>query len=335
MERVDYEKLVVQDIINLDKNEELNLTPWYQRRSVWTKPQQAYLINTLFERKPVPTVYIRHSIDLEKEKSIKEVVDGQQRIRCILDFRLGKFAARHPSHKKRVKYEDLSPAERSKFLMTPISVGYLIAADESAVIDIFGRINSVAKTLNAQEKRNAKFSGEFKQFSLKKAVELVHFWRTRKIFSDNDISRMQEVQFVSDTALNFDLGLQDFSQAKLDNYYNQNEETYSSWNDVDKQFEYVFGSLNDLSEDLLSKSNFSREPLLFSLCIVLKDYKRLSNKKLEDIVREIDDVIALEVPITDRTRAEAAFLTAISSSTQRLASRKIRDSFIRRHFAKA
>jgi hypothetical protein len=73
MERIDYEKHVVQDLINFRKLEELNLNPWYQRRSVWTKSQQAYLINTLVERKPVPTVYVRHSIDLEKEKSIKEI----------------------------------------------------------------------------------------------------------------------------------------------------------------------------------------------------------------------------------------------------------------------
>ena len=76
MERVDYQSLVIQDLINLDNSGELNLNPWYQRRSVWNESQKAYLINTLFERKPIPTLYIRHSIDFELQKSIKEVVDG-------------------------------------------------------------------------------------------------------------------------------------------------------------------------------------------------------------------------------------------------------------------
>ena len=76
MERVDYQSLVIQDVINLEKQGELNLNPWYQRRSVWKDSQKSYLINTLFERKPIPTIYIRHAIDMEKEKSIKEVGIG-------------------------------------------------------------------------------------------------------------------------------------------------------------------------------------------------------------------------------------------------------------------
>jgi len=85
MERVDYEQIVIQDLINVHKREELDFHPWYQRRSVWKRSQKAYLINTLFEQKLVPSCYIRHYLDVEKEKRIKEVVDGQQRIGAILD----------------------------------------------------------------------------------------------------------------------------------------------------------------------------------------------------------------------------------------------------------
>ena len=31
MERVDYQSLVIQDVINLEKQGELNLNPWYQK----------------------------------------------------------------------------------------------------------------------------------------------------------------------------------------------------------------------------------------------------------------------------------------------------------------
>ena len=86
MERVDYQPLIVQDLINWDKYQELNLSPWYQRRTVWTTPQKSYLLNTLMEQKPVPTLYFRHTVDLEQDKSLREVVDGQQRIRAILEY---------------------------------------------------------------------------------------------------------------------------------------------------------------------------------------------------------------------------------------------------------
>ena len=97
MERVDYESFLIQDILSAHERNELDIQPWYQRRAVWTESQKAYLINTVHENKPVPSVYIRHKIDLETERSIKEVVDGKQRIRCVLEYRAGAFAARHPA----------------------------------------------------------------------------------------------------------------------------------------------------------------------------------------------------------------------------------------------
>ena len=77
MDRVDYESVVIQDLLNFYSRDELNISPWYQRRAVWNRPQKAYLINTVHENKPVPSIYIRHTIDLEHERSVKEVVDGE------------------------------------------------------------------------------------------------------------------------------------------------------------------------------------------------------------------------------------------------------------------
>jgi hypothetical protein len=179
MDRVDYQPIIVQDLINWDKSEELNLSPWYQRRSVWTGPQKAYLVNTLFEQKPVPTLYFRHTVDLEKDKSLREVVDGQQRIRSILEYLEDGYAALHPIHQKKVKYSALTDNQKRGLRETKLSAGFLLGANESDVIEIFGRLNSVAKTLNAQEKRNALFSGEFKQFCLKQAAGRVACTRFR------------------------------------------------------------------------------------------------------------------------------------------------------------
>ena len=183
MERVDYESLIISDLLGFYGANALDINPWYQRRSVWTTPQKAYLINTIFERKPVPSIYIRQKIDVDQERSLKEVVDGQQRVRSVISYRNDEYPARHPAHKAKVKYSELSKQERTSFLTTSLSVGYLIGADDRDVIEIFGRINSVSKTLNSMEKLNAQFSGEFKQFCLKQAAERVPFWRSTNIFT--------------------------------------------------------------------------------------------------------------------------------------------------------
>ena len=40
MERVDYESLIIQDLLNFHNTETLDISPWYQRRSVWSNPQK-------------------------------------------------------------------------------------------------------------------------------------------------------------------------------------------------------------------------------------------------------------------------------------------------------
>ena len=57
MERVDYESMVIQDILSAYDRDELNITPWYQRRAVWTKAHKSYLINSIISTMPVPTIY--------------------------------------------------------------------------------------------------------------------------------------------------------------------------------------------------------------------------------------------------------------------------------------
>jgi hypothetical protein len=111
-ERVDYESLIISDLLGFHHSKTLNLSPWYQRRSVWSPPQRAYLMNTIFERKPVPSIYIRQQIDIESERSIKEVVDGQQRVRSVISYRADEFAAKHPAHRGRVKYSELTAPQK-------------------------------------------------------------------------------------------------------------------------------------------------------------------------------------------------------------------------------
>jgi hypothetical protein len=330
MERVSYEKNTVQDLLNFHKAEELELNPWYQRRAVWTPQQKGYLINTILENKPVPTIYVRHTLDIEKEKSLREVVDGQQRLRSIIGFKDGEFSARHPNYKAKKFYSELKGPEKEQFLMTSLSVAYLIGATESDVIEIFGRINSVSKTLNPQEKRNAQFSGEYKQFTVRMAAELLPIWRTRNIFSATDISRMAEVEFVADLGMNFVLGLQDYSPAKLVKFYSGNDQEFPALVLTEKQFREVFGVVASLDVQSVRDTIFSRPPVLFSLCMVIKDHLDIPVKKINSVIGEIENLAKSDA--AEMTNEVSAFVNAITSSTQRIASRRVRDKFIRDFF---
>lgn len=330
MDRVDYERTVIKEILASYDSKILNIRPWYQRRSVWTRPQKAYLINSLFEQKPVPSLYIRHYLDIETEKSIKEVVDGQQRIRAIIEYRNGDFRARHPNHKNRVKYSDLSKTERAAFLMTSISVGYLIGADDSDVIDIFGRLNSVAKTLNAQEKRCAKYSGEVKQFALRIGTRHVGLWRSLGIFSANDISRMLELQFISDLAFNMENGLSTYSSYNLDKFYREHDEEFPEQSEFEERMEKVFSQIAAINPTAIKDTIFSRGPLFFSLVIVLDSRAdNIDKSRLEEALINIDSIYNSGIPISERNKDDAEFYISCTATTQNIKSRKIRDTYIK------
>ena len=291
MERVEYESTIIQDLLGYYERKELNLNPWYQRRSVWTRPQKAYLINTIHENKPVPSIYIRHYIDFDSEKSVREVVDGQQRVRCVIQYKNNEFRARHPNYSSEKYYQDLTQPERIHFLQSALSVGYLVGASDADVIEIFARINTVSKTLNPQEKRNANFSGAFKQFCLSQAILRLPFWRQNRIFTDTQIARMLEVQFVSDLIMNLMEGLQDFSAERLNRFYELYEEECPFVGDIEARLDRIFSLLLTLPSGLLGRTIFSSPQILFSLILVIDSQQSATPEEILRCVEDLDAMI--------------------------------------------
>lgn len=328
MDRVDYQTIVIQDLINLNRAGELDLNPWYQRRSVWSPAQKSYLINSLLEQKPIPAIYVRHSLDLERSKSIKEVVDGQQRCRSIIGFTLDDFSSKHPGHDKKVKFSQLKRDEQQKYLLTSVPVGYLLGAKDEDVIDIFGRINSISKSLNAQEKRNAAYSGEMKQLCLKQASSRTNFWRNYGIFSANDIARMNETQFISDIVFNFINGLSDYSSAKLDAVYKKYDESFDQAESISERLDKAFDQIAALPPERITDTIFSRSPILFSLILVIDDIHP-TNQALEKVILAIDERYNSEQNLSEK---DLKFIDACKATTQRIAQRKVRDQYIRSFF---
>jgi hypothetical protein len=333
MERVDYESLIISDLLAFHNGKTLDINPWYQRRAVWSPPQKSYLINTVFERKPVPSIYIRQQIDVENERAIKEVVDGQQRVRTILSYRADEFAAKHPAHRGRVRYSELTTPQKGAFLSTALSVGYLIGATDQDVSEIFGRINSVAKTLNPMEKLNAQFSGDFKQFCLNEAVARLPFWRATNIFTANEISRMQEVQFVSDLVINLIEGLIDYNPKKIKDYYKNFDESFPEEDNIATRIDAIFQKLVALPANDFSDTIFRSAQVTFSLMFFLDE--RRGNPpgmdEIRDVIRGTDAAVA--AGMEDPARVDPRYLTGFTSGNlHRIRARRARQEILEQAF---
>jgi hypothetical protein len=86
----EYDSKTIQDLVHLFNNNQLNLEPGFQRRSVWNDRDQRKLIESIFQNYPVPSIFLyKQSHD---GRLTYDVIDGKQRLESILMFQgLGRF----------------------------------------------------------------------------------------------------------------------------------------------------------------------------------------------------------------------------------------------------
>ena len=93
---------------------QLEMKPPFQRNPVWSPKQKGALIETILLEYPVPEIYMQDVVD-ESGGETHIVVDGQQRIRAVLDYIAGEFEiAEEGSRWEGLSFEDLSAEDKRK-----------------------------------------------------------------------------------------------------------------------------------------------------------------------------------------------------------------------------
>ncbi len=179
----------VLDFLNWQREDQLNLRPYFQRGSVWTAKAKSYLIDTLLRGYPIPVIYLQNKPDQKTLRNVRHVVDGQQRLRTILAFvdpkSLVDFGASDKFTISRAHNRELGGASFSKLpqelqdrlTTTEISV-HILPADlpDRTLLELFARLNSTGERLNDQELRNAEFHGAYKSLAYQLANDNLDVW---------------------------------------------------------------------------------------------------------------------------------------------------------------
>lgn len=135
----------------------IDTTPDYQRPAVWSLAQKQLLLDTILRGFDIPKLYWRRKGGADDSY---EVVDGQQRLRAIWEFRNNGFAlARDAEPVNGIKiagcrYRDLPPDMLIRFDVYPLDIVVITADDDDDVREMFLRLQN-GTSLKAQEKRNA------------------------------------------------------------------------------------------------------------------------------------------------------------------------------------
>jgi hypothetical protein len=215
------------------RNGTLDIRPPYQRAPVWADRQKNALIESVLLRLPIPEVYIQQSVD-DTGDTTHGVVDGQQRIRTILqfigvdqdeedanDFVLDKLGAHSPWHG--LSFADLPEDEKRRFWRYRLAVRMLETESDTEVRDMFKRLNKYTMPLKPQELRNATYVGPFARLATAIADES-DYWAENLIVSAQSIRRMGDIEFVAELLIGVLHGPQGGSAAIIDEYYAEYED---------------------------------------------------------------------------------------------------------------
>jgi hypothetical protein len=309
-----------------DDAEELVLAAPFQRNPVWTDIQKAYLIDTILNGLPIPELYMQ-DIGNENGDERHVVVDGQQRIRAVLDFLSGAFSLEGDDVARQwrgLKFEELSADDKKVVFNYKFVVRILPPMDEDSVRAIFSRLNRNVVSLNDQELRNATYWGPFIKAIQMMADEDV-FWTDAGIFSANDHRRMLDHEYISELAIAVLHGPQN-KKDKLDYYYQLYEESFEDRETLIRTFRSTTAEISALLPRLAGtrwrkKSDFYT---LF-LCLAEKadqfpfsaeDRERFAERLLT-FSSAVDELARLDEPDQERLNPD---ILAYSRSVVRAAS---------------
>jgi hypothetical protein len=192
----------VADFLELRAGNRLRINRDFQRLSVWKTPAKVYLIDSILRDYPIPKMYFRSTVDPKTQSSVREVVDGQQRLLAIFEFaddnleltgQAGDLAG--------LRYSILDEEQQAQFLSYTFVAEQFINADDAEVLEVFARINTYTVALSPAELRHSQFQGDFKWLVHELARTWEELWEEGGVLSLAQRARMLDDGLTADMVL--------------------------------------------------------------------------------------------------------------------------------------
>lgn len=349
--RVDTKNFSLRQIYDMINNNDIDLSPDFQRNFVWDSKRKSRLIESILLRIPLPMFYFSQDIDGKIT-----VVDGLQRLSTIRDFMNNELKLKNLEYlncegkyyKTKIESESLEPKYFRWFNMTQIVVNIIDPQSPTKVkYDIFRRINTGGKPLNSQEIRNCLSS-----INLRNILRSMY---TMESYKKATLGSIRELRMESqEIALRFiyflrlydaDPSLENYNgkiETGLDNLVDilnnlklsEIEKYVVSYDNAMKNAEYLFGKyafrkcrLEHLQPD--AKTQLINKALLVSWSVLLSKYDpkfikdnlkqgSLALPLSEKISKDNDLFMFLTYSTNAKTNIQAAFKAAEEIINQNL-----------------
>ncbi len=298
MRVLDIEKTqyTVSDFLSWQRDGTLELSPRFQRRPVWKPDAKSFFVDTVLRGLPAPVIYVRARVNLDEQDFRREIVDGQQRLRTLFSFidgsSLDDFSPNHDVftvkrvHNEEVaglSYDDLPNEIKLQLLGYQFSTHVLPpTVEDREVLKIFARLNATGTKLTPQELRNAEWFGEFKTAMYELALEQLDRWRDWKILSDEQISRMKEVELTSDLIMSLMDGITGRRKKALDDMYERFDESFPEREEVSRRFRATMEAIDSSIGDCIKDTVYTSEVYFYTLFVFVYDALFAIGSPLDD-----------------------------------------------------
>lgn len=343
----------VADFVAWQRDGSLNLSPSFQRRPVWKPQAKSYLIDTVVRGLPTPIIFLRQITDVNTLATIREVVDGQQRIRTLLSYidqalfrdwneELDPFqvSRQHNPEIAGVPFNLLDQRVKRAILGYQFSV-HVLPNDTSdqQVLDIFRRMNATGTKLNKQELRNAEFFGEFIQSVYSVSLRCLDLWRRWGVFSEDNIARMEEAEFVSELYIMMLSGVSSKSQPLINRFYRDNDIHFDGRSHLESRLIDMLTDLDSAYGDQMNDSQFSNRIILYPLLAAIYDLvygfgsdltARANKRRISPLARALP---RLDRRLANRDRLPENVQEALLSRPGHRANREALTDYIKEHLS--
>lgn len=262
----------INDIIDWYTKGELNYSPKYQRNSVWTQNAKSYLMDTILRGLPIPPIFLRQKIDVATRKTNREVIDGQQRLRTIIDYVYEEsfpIMSKHNAQYADLFYSQLDDEKKADILNFEVIAQIVTEDDDSLIYDMFARLNSNNVALNKQELRNSIYWGDFKVFIYQITSEYRYFFEKYNFFKDKEYSRMNDYEFMNSLIILINEGVVSETPSFIDKYYAENNKEFSKVEYSREKLKFLISKLNEVFDNIGGIHIFNNKNYFYSLCSIL------------------------------------------------------------------
>ena len=189
----------------------LILQPDYQRKEVWGEPAKVMLIDSILNEIPMPKIFVSSAI--KDEKTVRTVIDGQQRITTILAFLSDVFPLAAPYSGEFIgkRFSELPPSVRDEILSYDIDFNEAKGLSDDELREVYARVNRYLVALNKQELRRADYPGDF--LDVADNLANLEFFDDCGIFNATARRRSLDVEYVSELLAGLLMGITDRKDA--------------------------------------------------------------------------------------------------------------------------